>query len=218
MEGRTEGLRERKKRATRDAIAASARRLFAKRGFDAVTVAEIAAAADVSEKTVFNHFSTKEDLVFAGGEERLAQLRAAIIQRPPGTSVLDVFRANSEAMLDTIAAGEGPDRLVVPRIVRDSPTLQKRLAAGWEREAATLVAVVAEATGADDDDLVPAVVARTLAWTLITIFRAAFDGLLAGEDPERLAARLRPQAARAYDQLSTGLGGYGVSDGAVRMA
>jgi AcrR family transcriptional regulator len=218
MEGPPEGLRERKKRATRDAIAASARRLFAKRGFDAVTVAEIAAAADVSEKTVFNHFSTKEDLVFAGGEERLAQLRAAIIQRPPGTSVLDVFRANSEAMLDTIAAGEGPDRLVVPRIVRDSPTLQKRLAAGWEREAATLVAVVAEATGADDDDLVPAVVARTLAWTLITIFRAAFDGLLAGEDPERLAARLRPQAARAYDQLAAGLGGYGVSDGAVRMA
>ena len=154
-----EGLRERKKRATRDAIAATARRLFAERGFDDVTVAEVAAAADVSEKTVFNHFATKEDLVFAGGEARLAELQAAIAQRPPGTSVLDVFRANSEAMLDTVAAGEGDDRLVVPRIVRDSPTLQKRLAAGWEHEAATLVAVVAEATGADDDDLVPAVVA-----------------------------------------------------------
>jgi AcrR family transcriptional regulator len=216
MEGRIEGLRERKKRATLDAIAASARRLFAKRGFDAVTVAEVAAAANVSEKTVFNHFAAKEDLVFAGGEERLAQLQAAIAQRPPGTSVLDVFRASSEAMLDTIAAGGGDDRLVVPRIVRDSPTLQKRLAAGWEHEAATLVAVVAQATGADDDDLVPAVVARTLAWTLITIFRAAFDGLLAGEDPEQLAARLRPQAARAYDQLAAGLGDYGMSDGGVQ--
>ena len=74
---------------------------------------------------------------------------------------------------------------------------------------------VAEATGADDDDLVPAVVARTLAWTLITIFRAAFDGLLAGEDPEQLAARLRPQAARAYDQLAVGLGDYGASGPAV---
>jgi AcrR family transcriptional regulator len=213
-----EGLRERKKRATREAIAVTARRLFAERGFDHVTVAEVAAAADVSEKTVFNHFATKEDLVFAGGETRLAQLHAAISQRPPGTSVLDVFRANSEAMLDTVAAGEGDDRLVVPRIVRDSPTLQKRLAAGWEAEAATLVAVVAEATGADDDDLVPAVVARTLAWTLITIFGAAFDGLLAGEDPAQLAARLRPQAARAYDQIATGLGDYGASDRAAPRA
>lgn len=204
-----QGLRERKKRATRDAIATTARRLFAARGFDAVTVAEIAAAADVSEKTVFNHFATKEELVFAGGEARLARLQAAIVQRPPGTSVLDVFRANSEAMLDAIAAGEGEDRLVVPRIVRDSPALQERLAAGWAREADGLAAVVAEATGADEDDIVPAVVARTLAWTLITVFRAAFDGLLAGEDPKRLAARLRPQCARAYDQLAAGLGEYG---------
>jgi AcrR family transcriptional regulator len=213
-----EGLRERKKRATREAIAVTARRLFAKRGFDAVTVAEIAAAADVSEKTVFNHFATKEDLVFAGGETRLAQLHAAIAQRRPGTSVLDVFRANSEAMLDTVAAGEGDERLVVPRIVRDSPTLRKRLAAGWEGEAATLAAVVAEATAADGDDLVPAVVAGALAWTLITIFRAAFDGLLAGQDPEQLAARLRPQATRAYDQLAAGLRAYGTSDRAAPPA
>ena len=168
-------------------------------------------AADVSEKTVFNHFAAKEDLVFAGGEARLAQLQAEIAQRPPGTSVLDVFRANSEAMLDIVAAGATEDSLVVPRIVRDSPALQERLAAGWEREAEALVAAIAEATGADSDDLVPAVVARTLAWTLITIFRATFDGLLAGEDPERLAARLRPQAARAYDRLAAGLGDYGVA-------
>jgi AcrR family transcriptional regulator len=206
-----QGLRERKKRATRDTIAATARRLFAERGFDVVTVAEIAVAADVSEKTVFNHFATKEDLVFAGGEARLAQLQADIAQRPPGTSVLDVFRANSAAMLDTVAAGESDDRLVVPRIVRGSPALQERLAAGWEREAETLVAAIAEATGADAGDLVPAVVARTLAWTLITIFRATFDGLLAGEDPEQLAARMRPQAARAYDQLAAGLGDYAVA-------
>ncbi len=205
-----QGLRERKKRATREAIAATARRLFGERGFDAVTVAEIAVAADVSEKTVFNHFATKEDLVFAGGEARLAQLQADIVRRRPGTSVLDVFRASSEAMLDVVAAGETENSLVVPRIVRDSPALQERLAAGWAREADTLVAAVAEATGSDADDLVPAVVARTLAWTLITIFRAAFDGLLAGEDPAHLAARLRPQAARAYDRLAAGLGDYGV--------
>jgi AcrR family transcriptional regulator len=213
-----EGLRERKKRATREAIAATARRLFAERGFDAVTVAEIAVAADVSEKTVFNHFATKEDLVFAGGDARLTQLLADIVQRPPGASVLDVFRANSEAMLDTVAAGATEDSLVVPRIVRGSPALQERLAVGWEQEAAALAAVIAEATGADDDDIVPAVVARTLAWALITIFRAAFDGLLAGEDPAQLAARLRPGAARAYDQLAAGLGAYGVAGPAEALA
>jgi hypothetical protein len=114
-------------------------------------------------------------------------------------------------MLDTVAAGEGDDRLVVPRIVRGSAALQERLAAGWEREATALAVAIAEATGADDDDIVPAVVARTLAWTHRTIFRAAFEGLLAGEDPEQLAARLRVQSARAYDRLAAGLGDYGVA-------
>lgn len=213
-----EGLRERKKRATREAIANTARRLFAERGFDAVTVAEIAVAADVSEKTVFNHFATKEDLVFGRGESGIARLAADVAQRPPGTSVLDVFRASSEAMLDAVAAGETEDSLVVPRIVRGSPALQERLAAGWEREAETLAAVIAEATGADDDDIVPAVVARTLAWTLITIFRATFAELLAGEDPARLAARMRPRAARAYDQLAAGLGDYAVAGAAAEPA
>ena len=114
-------------------------------------------------------------------------------------------------MLDTVAAGESDDRLVVPRIVRGSPALQERLAAGWEREAAILAAAIAEAAGADDDDLVPDVVARTLAWALITIFRATFDGLLAGEEPAQLAARMRVRAARVYDRLAAGLGEYGVA-------
>ena len=211
MAGPIAGLRERKKRAARDLIAATARRLFAERGFDAVTVAEIAVAADVSEKTVFNHFATKDDLVFAGGDVRLAELRAAIAQRPPGTAVLDVFRANSAAMLDVVAAGETEHSLVVPRIVRDSPALQERLAAGWEREASTLVAAVAEATGAQEGDLVPEVVARTMAWTLITIFQVTFAGQRAGEDRAQLAARMRPEADRAYDQLAAGLRDYGVA-------
>src|SRR3954462_5994305 len=100
------GLRERKKRATRGAILAAAKDLFVAKGFDAVTVAEIAAAADVSEKTVFNHFATKEDLVTAGGEERRAQLIEAIRERPAGTSVLEPFRTASLELLDMIGRGE----------------------------------------------------------------------------------------------------------------
>src|SRR3954449_6788324 len=98
MEAPDEGLRARKKRATRDAIAASARRLFAERGFDAVTVAEVAVAANVAEKTVFKHFATKEDLAFAGREERLRRLLADLAERPAHASVLDVFRATTTAM------------------------------------------------------------------------------------------------------------------------
>src|SRR3954466_9208574 len=100
----TEGLRARKKRAARQAIAATARRLFAERGFDAVTVAEIAAAADVSEKTVFNHFPTKEDLAFADRERGLLQLVAEIRKRPPGEPVLDVFRALTTTVIDDLVA------------------------------------------------------------------------------------------------------------------
>lgn len=209
METPPEGLRERKKRATREAIAATARRLFAERGFEAVTVAEIATAADVSEKTVFNHFATKEDLLFGGDDERIAALVRAIAERAPGTSVVDVFRASSEAMLDVVAAGESETSLVVPRIVRDSPALQEGLVVRWARDADTLALAIAEATGAEEGDILPEVVARTLVWTLLTIFRATFAGLLAGEDPAALAARMRPQAQRAYDQLAAGLGGYG---------
>ena len=84
MAATTEGLRERKKRQTREAIAQAAMALFVEHGFDAVTVADVARAADVSEKTVFNYFPAKEDLVLHGGEERRAALIEAIRTRPAG--------------------------------------------------------------------------------------------------------------------------------------
>jgi AcrR family transcriptional regulator len=205
----TEGLRERKKRAAREAIASTARRLFAERGFDAVTVAEIAAAADVAEKTVFNHFATKEDLAFAGREEGIAQFVAAIAERPPGSSVLDACRAMTHTVLDVLVAGGDEDLLAVARIIRGSRALQERLSVGWESGAAAITAGIAEKSGADDDDLVPAIVARTLWFTHRSIFLAALNGLLAEEDREQLAARLRAAADRAYDQLAGGLGDYG---------
>jgi AcrR family transcriptional regulator len=204
-----EGLRARKKRAAREAIAATARRLFAERGFDAVTVAEIAAAADVSEKTVFNHFPTKEDLAFAGREQGIAQFVAAITTRPPGNSVLDVFRAMTHTVLDDFVAPGDEDLLTVAQIIRGSRTLQERLTVGWESGAAAITAAIAQTSGAADDDLVPAIVARTLWFTHRSIFLLALHGLLAQENREQLAARLRDAADRAYDQLAGGLGQYG---------
>src|SRR5919206_1939632 len=98
----SEGLRERKKRRTREAIADAAMRLFAERGFDTVTVADVARAADVSEKTVFNYFPAKEDLVFAGGTDRRAALLEAIRTRPAGASLVQPFREATFAFLNWV--------------------------------------------------------------------------------------------------------------------
>jgi AcrR family transcriptional regulator len=212
LEAPNEGLRERKKRAAREAIATAARRLFADRGFDDVTVAEVAAAADVSEKTVFNHFPTKEDLAFAGREEGIAQFVTAIAERPPGSSVLDVFRAMTHTVLDVFVAGGDEDLLAVAKIIRGSRALQERLTVGWESGAAAGAAGGADTSGTGEDDLMPAIVARTLWFTHRSIFRLALTGLLAGEEGEQLAARLRVAADRAYDQLAGGLGEYGKRD------
>jgi AcrR family transcriptional regulator len=218
LEAPPEGRRERKKRAARETIAATARRLFAERGFDAVTVAEIAAAADVAEKTVFNHFATKEDLALAGREEGIAQFVAAIAERPPSSSVLDVFRAMTRTVLDVLVAGGDEDLLAATKIIRGSRALQERLTVGWESGATALTAVIAETSGADDDDLAPAIIARTLWFTHRSIFLAALNGLLAEEDREQLAARLRAAADRAYDQLAGGLSEYGRRETVARVS
>src|ERR687883_1607096 len=85
------GLRERKKQRPRQLIADTARRLFAERGFDAVTVAEIAREAEVAPATVFNYFPTKEDLFYSRLEAFEDELLAAIRDREPGQSVLAAF-------------------------------------------------------------------------------------------------------------------------------
>src|SRR5215475_11463600 len=85
------GLRERKKLQTRQLIAETARRLFLERGFDAVPVAAVARAAEVSEATVFNYFPTKEDLVYQGMEVFETELLAAVRDRPAGESFVAAF-------------------------------------------------------------------------------------------------------------------------------
>jgi AcrR family transcriptional regulator len=210
MAATTDGLRERKKRQTREAIADAAMRLFFARGFDEVTVADVARAADVSEKTVFNYFPAKEDLVLHGGEERRAALVDAIRSRPPGASIVEPFRAATLDFVDRVEHDPVESIVGIPRLVAGSPTLRDRLFVGWEQEAAALAPVIAQETGASEGDLVPAVVARTLAWTHRLLFRAAFPRLLAGEDQRAVAADLREQARRAYETLEQGLAGYGV--------
>ena len=205
-----EGLRERKKRETRETIARSALALFGERGYDAVTVADVARAADVSEKTVFNYFPAKEDLVFVRGEARREALVEAIRSRPPGTSLVEPFRRQTDELIEQVERGSEDAIVAIPRLVMASAGLRERLFLGWEREAALLTPVIAEETGVAHDDVVAGVVARSLAWTHRLVFRAAFTRLIAGEDRAAVAAHLRDQARRAYDQLELGLRDYGV--------
>jgi AcrR family transcriptional regulator len=209
MAATTEGLRERKKRETREAIARAAWKLFKRRGFDSVTVADIAAEAGVSEKTVFNYFPSKEDLVFDAGMQRTAALVEAVQTRAPGESIVEPFRRWTMDYLDRIEHESLEEVTRIPRLVMRSDQLRARLFVGWEQEASLLGPVIAEQVGEPEDSLVPIVVARTLAWTHRVIFRAAFTRLIAGEDQGRVVADLREEARRAYDILEEGLAGYG---------
>jgi AcrR family transcriptional regulator len=122
------GLRERKRVETRQRIADIATVMFATRGFDAVTVAEIAVAADVSKVTVFNYFPRKEDMLFDRGPEAEALLTGAIENRGPDRTPLAAIR---ELLVDLVRQGHpltgvGPGFDGFLRIVRESPTLVAR--------------------------------------------------------------------------------------------
>src|SRR2546426_12222848 len=90
--GSPSGLRERKKQQTRQLIFEAARKLFEAKGFDRVSVAEIARAADVSEVTVFNYFPTKEDLYYGGMQFFEEELIESVRGRPTGEAVIKAFR------------------------------------------------------------------------------------------------------------------------------
>jgi AcrR family transcriptional regulator len=89
----TTGLRERKKQQTRQAIHEAAMRLFAERGYDATTIADIAAAADISPRTFFSYFAAKEEVVFQKFEMAFDDYDRALRERPEGTTALEALRA-----------------------------------------------------------------------------------------------------------------------------
>jgi AcrR family transcriptional regulator len=105
---RGEGLRERKKRQTRELISNTATRMFLARGFDAVKVSDIARECDVAEKTVFNYFPTKESLLLDREEEMAESIKEALgpaATRPPVAAALDVLAAQLDGMLAALPTG-----------------------------------------------------------------------------------------------------------------
>ena len=205
-------LRERKKLQTRRHIADTAMRLFSERGFDAVTVDEVARVADVSKKTVFNYFPTKEDLVYGRLEQLEAALVQAIRERAPGQSVTAAFRGFLMGLRGGLLGTGEPgahDRLVaVNRIIANSPSLLARERQVYDRYTRALAGLIAEERSVGPDDVEPWVVANAVIGVHRGLVEYVRRNVLAGRSGPGLARRVRAQAERALDVLDRGLDGY----------
>jgi AcrR family transcriptional regulator len=207
------GLRELKKRRAREEIAAVAHRLFATRGFDAVTVADVARAAQVAPKTVFNYFPTKEDLFYSRADSFGGDLVDAVRNRPDGTTILDAFRRFVLTPRGVLAATDASDpeitrQTTLLRVALESPALLAREKQVLERYSRALGELIAEETGARGNDIEPKVVADAL----IAVHRALIDcirpRLVAGEAREKLLKEFHIQGEQAFRRLEEGLGAY----------
>jgi AcrR family transcriptional regulator len=203
------GLRERKKEQRRQRIAETARRLFAERGFEGVTVAEVAREANVSEGTVFNYFPTKEDLFYSGMESFEEALIEAVRTRAPGRSVLAAFR---DYVLEQSVgvADRAPAIEKAARLVDASPALQARERALVAEFTTSLAELLAAETGAGSDDLEPRVVAAALMAAQRELVAQTRASVVAGLRGPALVRSVKEQGGRAFDRLEAGLGDYGV--------
>ncbi|MBE1558917.1 TetR/AcrR family transcriptional regulator [Nonomuraea africana] len=205
-----EGLRERKKRETRRRIADMAMGLFMARGFEQVTVAEVARAADVSVNTVFNYFGTKEDL-FLDREEEVEDLQSKVVhEREKGESVVAAFRRDFMAAIEErdwrYGLNDGSD--VFARIVGDSPSLMARFRDLEHTQTQRLARTLAEESGAEPDDLTPHLVAAHILETTRRLSRHATALKLAGVSWAEIRPLLIRQTEQAFDLLERGISDY----------
>ena len=202
------GLRERKKQATRRHIAAVAKALFTARGFDNVTVAEVAEAADVSKMTVFNYFPRKEDLFLDRHADQVRDIQQALAGRAPGESVATALRRYQHHLLETHHELSGAVEGIAGcwETIRVSPALLSRL----HEQALELQAVISDALTAETGDpLMSRLVAGQLAAAIGAIFETALRRMVDGQDVERVR---RDQAAlidAAFELVEHGIGNFG---------
>ena len=199
----TEGRRARKKRETAERIALAAGTLFGERGYEAVSVVDIAEAADVSEQTVYNHFATKEDLVFDRTDELDAALEAAVAQRPAGTAAAVAVAPILHGILDRISGltfdqhGGG-----MPSLAATSPALRRAGLERTRRHAATIARALGGGIGsapAPEHSIAGCAIAGLLQ-LLIEELGSAHER---GEQPADVAARLSGEVDRQVALLSS---------------
>lgn len=195
------GLRERKKRQTRQLIADSAARLFAQRGYENVAVVDVAEAADVSEQTVYNYFPSKKDLVLDREQDLRDLLTGLIRARPAGSSPAAAIR---DAALDFVAGIKD-----VPRdqakggldyLAAVSPAVRRLCLEMIDR----LADAIADAITESPDGVSPQVAkvqAIALAWVIQTVADESGRRKVAGQSPTQIADELRPIVAAIIDSL-----------------
>ena len=214
--GAPAGLRERKKARTRQAISDVATAMFMERGFEAVTLAEIAEAADVSVKTVFNYFGAKEDLFLDREAEIFGAITGAISGRPPGRTITGALGA---LLADNrIPAGGGWGAMydaegaaLFRRFLATwdaSPSLQARYRLSNERLAAAMRAALAADAGLDEEDDRVRVLAATIVGVIHLRYQTLAAAVLAGEPAGEVERRVRAvvgegmaRVARAFPDL-----------------
>lgn len=205
-----DGRRERKKRQTRQTISDAATALFSQHGFEAVSLAQVAEAADVSIKTIFNHFGSKEDLFFDRTDELRDALANAMVDRPPATTLLDALRA---LLLDNWLPFEGatwdhltPESLDGYRhflaVQERSPALRARRLVIEHDIASALIHVVARDLGRARDDPTILVLTALVAAALQLRSREFAAAALAGLEQEELRRRVGAVVGEAFDRLA----------------
>jgi len=188
------GLRERKKQQTRAALVEAAARLFAEKGYDKTTVADIAAAADVSTRTFFSYFRAKEDVLFAGTDQRLRAIAEAFDSVQAGSPLEAVHRI-LEQVLAASDDMSSPDRLAImlARPELQAQALQRLIAAHR---------LIAEWLRGAYPDRLDDTLSRAMAGALVgALVGAVLGGIEQGDSPPGL----REQMRRALTLLEDGL-------------
>jgi len=201
------GLRTRKKQQTRAAIAKAATELFAAQGFDAVTVDQIARTAGVARQTVFNHFATKEEMLFDRDREVLDALITAVRGRGTDAAPVEVFRAHTSAFWQRIRAtadGE-PSPADFWGVVESSPALRDHLEVVFARHARAVGTELARERGLPDDDPSSHAIARALGAVNSAILTCGLDRIARGQAPSAVAEQMLVDADASYDLLEHGM-------------
>jgi AcrR family transcriptional regulator len=205
------GLRERKKLQTERRIYRTAVELFVERGFDNVSVQEIADAAEVSKMTVFNYFGSKEDLVFVPVEDHFSDAARAVRERKPGESAVDAVRRQflemAEARDPAIGLHSEPFSRQVRQLVMETPALRERAFLAAQKGTRALAAQLAEETG---DLMLATVAAAMLSAARNALIEEHHNRVAAGESTEAVAADATARAEQAFDLIEKGLSGYAV--------